>query len=176
MGIRETERLHKNGRIIPVAVTFSPIKNASEEIIGASSIARYISKQKQAEFERQQLLERLATAAKRFRTAGPSGTADELLPPGDATSDFARFSRGVFPKLRNTQYAGLCSEGWQVFDKIEEAHDYARDRLAKQGVGEYKVYDAHQQLVETLWPGRLRENLKNAGRGNDHKPWWKFWK
>jgi PAS domain S-box-containing protein len=52
VGIRETERLHKSGRILPVSVTISPIKNDSGEIIGASSIARDISEQKQAEHER----------------------------------------------------------------------------------------------------------------------------
>ena len=56
VGIQETERLHKSGHIIPVAVTISPIKDAHGKVIGASSIARDITKQKQAEFERQQLV------------------------------------------------------------------------------------------------------------------------
>jgi PAS domain S-box-containing protein len=56
VGIRETERLHKNGKMIPVSVTVSPIKNAVGEIIGASSIAHDISAQKQAERELQAAL------------------------------------------------------------------------------------------------------------------------
>lgn len=35
-----TERVHKNGSRIPVKLTVSPIRSASGEIVGASSIAR----------------------------------------------------------------------------------------------------------------------------------------
>lgn len=68
VGVRETERLHKSGKIIPVSVTVSPIKNAAGLVIGASSIARDISQQKQAEFERQQLLQSHLEASKQVRT------------------------------------------------------------------------------------------------------------
>jgi PAS domain S-box-containing protein len=73
-GEAETERLHKSGRIIPVAVTVSPVKNSVGEIIGASSITRDISRQKQAEYERQQLIESLMAASKQV------GTLAGLLP------------------------------------------------------------------------------------------------
>jgi len=75
VGIRETERLHKSGRIFPVSVTISPIKNMSGEIIGASSIARDISRQKQLEHERQvaladrdQLLAELTESLKQMKS------------------------------------------------------------------------------------------------------------
>jgi hypothetical protein len=68
VGIRETERLHKNGRIVPVAVTVSPIKNADGEVIGASTIARDITRQKQAEYEHEQTMQNLLVAAKHVRT------------------------------------------------------------------------------------------------------------
>ena len=67
-GEMETERLHKSGKIIPVAVTVSPVKNGVGEIIGASSITRDISRQKQAEYERQQLIQSLMAASKHLRT------------------------------------------------------------------------------------------------------------
>jgi PAS domain S-box-containing protein len=65
---RETERLHKNGSVIPVSVTVSPVRNSAGEIIGASSIARDIAQQKQAEIERQELIQNLMAAAKQVRT------------------------------------------------------------------------------------------------------------
>lgn len=68
VGLLDTERQHKNGRIIPIAVTVSPIKDNAGEIIGASSIARDISKQKQAEAERQLLIDELMASAKQVRT------------------------------------------------------------------------------------------------------------
>jgi PAS domain S-box-containing protein len=45
----ETSRVRKNGQIINVFVTVSPVKNASGEIIGASSIARDITESRRAE-------------------------------------------------------------------------------------------------------------------------------
>jgi hypothetical protein len=51
-----------------VTVTVSPVRNTAGEIIGASAIARDISQQKQAEFERQQLIQSLSEAVKHVRT------------------------------------------------------------------------------------------------------------
>ncbi|MDR3726836.1 MAG: PAS domain S-box protein [Terracidiphilus sp.] len=39
----ETERLHKNGTRVPVAVTISPVRDAEGRVVGASKIARNIS-------------------------------------------------------------------------------------------------------------------------------------
>jgi PAS domain S-box-containing protein len=64
---RETERLHKNGSVIPVAVTVSPVRNGGE-IMGASAIARDISRQKRVEQERQQLMQNLVAASKQVKT------------------------------------------------------------------------------------------------------------
>ena len=47
----ETERLAKGGKLIPVAITISPIRDSLGRLIGASSIARDITERKQAERE-----------------------------------------------------------------------------------------------------------------------------
>lgn len=44
----ETIRMTKDGRMIPLSITVSPIKNSRGEVIGASKIARDISEQKNA--------------------------------------------------------------------------------------------------------------------------------
>lgn len=62
VGFYETERLCKDGTIIPVSVTISPIKDGKGKIIGASVIAHDISKQKRAEEEHQQLINKLSEA------------------------------------------------------------------------------------------------------------------
>jgi PAS domain S-box-containing protein len=54
----ETRRRRKDGQIIDVALTISPVRNAAGEIIGASKIARDITERKRAEQERASLLER----------------------------------------------------------------------------------------------------------------------
>jgi len=45
----ETTRVTKDGRLIPISLTVSPVKNSDGTIIGASKIARDITLQKQAE-------------------------------------------------------------------------------------------------------------------------------
>ena len=68
VSVSDTERLHKSGRMVPVSVTISPIKNSRGEIIGASSIARDLSPQKLAEKNQLQLSRRLSAAANDLRT------------------------------------------------------------------------------------------------------------
>jgi PAS domain S-box-containing protein len=45
----ETERLHKDGQIVPVSVTFSPIRDTTGRIIGASIVTRDITARKNAD-------------------------------------------------------------------------------------------------------------------------------
>ena len=49
----ETTRVHKDGSLLTVSVTISPIKESSGTIIGASTIARDISKRKELEQQRE---------------------------------------------------------------------------------------------------------------------------
>lgn len=51
----ETLRRRKNGTLLPISLTISPVRNASGEVIGASKIARDITQQREA-VERQNLL------------------------------------------------------------------------------------------------------------------------
>jgi PAS domain S-box-containing protein len=53
----ETKRRRKDGQIIDVALTVSPIRDAAGQIVGASKIAREITERKLAELERLRLLE-----------------------------------------------------------------------------------------------------------------------
>jgi PAS domain S-box-containing protein len=48
----ETERLHRDGHVIPVALTISPVYNEAGEVVGASKIVRDISARRHAEQER----------------------------------------------------------------------------------------------------------------------------
>lgn len=53
----ETKRRRKDGQVIDVALTVSPIRDASGRVVGASKIARDITQRKAAEVERARLLE-----------------------------------------------------------------------------------------------------------------------
>jgi PAS domain S-box-containing protein len=52
----ETERRHRDGRLIPVTLTISPIRDEAGNVVGASAIVRDISERKKAEAERQKFV------------------------------------------------------------------------------------------------------------------------
>ena len=54
---KETIRIHKDGHIIPVSITISPIINAQGKVIGASTTARDITQQKLLEQKLKHLAE-----------------------------------------------------------------------------------------------------------------------
>jgi PAS domain S-box-containing protein len=57
----ETVRIRKDGGLIDISLTVSPLKNSAGDIIGASTIARDITRRKRAEEEQQRLAEENAT-------------------------------------------------------------------------------------------------------------------
>jgi len=73
----ETIRRRKDGQLINISVTISPIRNGEGEIIGASKIARDISQFKRLSSEREQLLESERVARSQAEFA--SRMKDEFL-------------------------------------------------------------------------------------------------
>ena len=73
----ETVRRRKDGRLVDVSVTISPIKDASGQVIGASQIARDITERKQAA-ERLKILNQELEQRVRERTAQLEASNREL--------------------------------------------------------------------------------------------------
>ena len=73
----ETVRVRKDGSLLDVALTVSPVKDADGTIIGASKIARDITERKRAALEKEQLLE--AERAARTESQRASLMKDEFL-------------------------------------------------------------------------------------------------
>jgi PAS domain S-box-containing protein len=63
----ETVRRRKDGALIDVSFTFSPLRDASGAVIGASAIAHDITERRSAEAERERLLLELADQNERLR-------------------------------------------------------------------------------------------------------------
>jgi PAS domain S-box-containing protein len=63
-----TRRVHKNGHLVPVALTISPIKSFDGKIVGASKIARDISMEQKAKIAQEELIERLQKALAEIKT------------------------------------------------------------------------------------------------------------
>lgn len=55
----ETVRVTKDGRLIDISLTVSPLRDSTGQVIGASKIARNITAQKQVELERRRLQEQV---------------------------------------------------------------------------------------------------------------------
>jgi signal transduction histidine kinase/HPt (histidine-containing phosphotransfer) domain-containing protein/ActR/RegA family two-component response regulator len=84
----ETTRRRKNGELVPVSVTISPIKDAAGTVIGASKIARDISDQKKTERSLKQAKED-AEAGARIKAAFVANMSHEIRTPMNAILGFA---------------------------------------------------------------------------------------
>ena len=73
----ETVRMRKDGSLLDVSLSVSPVKDGNGNIIGASKIARDITERKRAAEEREELLE--AERAARTEAERASLTKDEFL-------------------------------------------------------------------------------------------------
>ena len=71
----ETVRIRKDGTAVEVSLTISPIKDAGGRVVGASTVARDITRHKQEENERLSLIQDLTTALTHFHVEPGSGAA-----------------------------------------------------------------------------------------------------
>ncbi len=85
----ETIRRTKEGALIPVSLTISPIRNEQGEVIGASKIARDIGERIRADAERRRLLE-LARSANQLKDDFLGTLSHELRTPLNAIVGYSR--------------------------------------------------------------------------------------
>ena len=137
----DTVRLRKDKTEIDIALTISPVRDASGKIIGASKIARDITQRKRTERE-------LREGEERYRTlSGALSTQVQFR-----TQELERRNS----ELRNLSARLLESQDTDRRHIARELHDSAGQTLAALGIGLAKLADdsksnpAHAKDIETV--------------------------
>jgi PAS domain S-box-containing protein len=152
-------RQTKDGRLIDVSVTVSPIKNAAGDIIGASKVSRDVT-------ERRRMEQALRESEKHFRFLSDLVEATRALAdPAQIMAVTARML-GEYLCASRCAYADVARDG----EQFTILHDYT-DGCAST-VGQYQLSHFGARAVDTLRHGQtlIIRNVETellAGEGAD---------
>jgi len=185
----ETTRQRKDGSLVPISLTVSPIRNERGVVIGASKIARDISERIRADEERKRLLE-IARSANSLKDEFLATLSHELRTPLNAIVGYSRMlqagmiaggekqTRALETVVRNaaslTQIvedvldvsrivSGKLRLNVQAVDLsqiVREAVETAQPAADAKGIRVQVIVDSHDILVSGD-PDRLRQVLWN---------------
>jgi PAS domain S-box-containing protein len=140
----QTIRRHKDGSLVNISLTVSPIRDATGQIIGASKIARDVTGAKRAEQALRESEERFRTLANTVPdivwTAAPDGTITF------ANNRWFHFC-GIAPEQNARQWPGLvlhpddrerCLEQWSRAQR--EGNDYEIEVRYRRYDGQYRWF------------------------------------
>ncbi|MCW5662058.1 MAG: PAS domain S-box protein [Burkholderiaceae bacterium] len=157
----DTVRRHKDGRVVMVSCTISPIRDHRGRVVGASSIAREITKRKELEAElnvrRAQLEEEVLRRTEELR----------------AREDFLQMLTDNLPGMvaywRNNvcEFSNEANAAWFGLTREQMVGIHARDLLGNQ------AFESRQPLVQQLMTGepyRVERTLVNA-KGETRHLW-----
>jgi len=157
----ETKRLRKDGSIIEVSVTVSPILDASGTVIGASTVSRDLTERNRAEAARR-ALERQLQSAERLETLGrlAGGIAHDFNNLLAAILSYAGFVADETADRRRADTGRRAARGRA--DPPAAGLQPARDNPAG-GAGPQRRHRRHQQPAVHQY----RRACRPAGRPGD---------
>ena len=142
----ETLRMRKDGTLIQVSLTLSPVKDRSGKLVGASTIARDISERKKAEeaIRRAGAYNRslIEASLDPLVTISPDGTISDV---NEATASVTGFSRG---ELIGTDFSNYFTEpekakaGYETVFREGSVTDYALEIRHRNGKITPVLYNA----------------------------------
>jgi PAS domain S-box-containing protein len=135
----ETVRITKDGRLLDISITVSPVKDSKGNIIGASKIARDITEKKKAEREIRQFLEqeqdarREAEEANRIKDEFIATVSHELRTPLTAMLGWVRLLRTgeLSPETANNALETIERNVKSQAQLIEDLLDVSRITTGK---------------------------------------------
>jgi PAS domain S-box-containing protein len=115
----DTVRVHRDGTLVDVSVTVSPIRDGSGAVIGASKIARNISDRKRIEAELRNSQHRLMGLAVASASMVGSPTVDTVL------SEAIHLARDVFSADGYALWRIDRDGAWRVVRSFGVSHEFA---------------------------------------------------
>ena len=159
----ETTRQRKDGSLVPVSLTVSPVRTADGTVIGASKIARDISERKRGEEERQRLLG-IAQEASRLKDEFLGTLSHELRTPLNAIVGYVRMMQsGLLTADRQDRALSVVARNATSLTQIiEDVLDVSRIISGKLRlhVRAVDVPDIVIDAVETVRPGAEAKGLQ----------------
>jgi PAS domain S-box-containing protein len=159
----ETIRRRKDGTLVPISLTVSPIRQPDGTIVGASKIARDITDYKRAEEERARLLQ-IAREASRLKDEFLATLSHELRTPLNAIVGYVRMVQsGLMTGEKQTRAMDAVSRNVTSLAQIvEDVLDVSRIvsgklRLELQAV---ELPDVIRHAVETVRPAAETKGLR----------------
>ncbi|MBV9268214.1 MAG: PAS domain S-box protein, partial [Acidobacteriaceae bacterium] len=158
----ETIRRRKDGALLNISVTISPVKDAQGRIIGASKIARDITERKRSEAalrESEARFRQLADSMPQMVwTARPDGYLDYY---NERWYEFTGFERTIFgdanwERIVHPEDAGRCRDSW--YEAVRTGEPYSI---------EYRLWDRH----ESRWRWFIGRALPARGEDGEIVKW-----
>ncbi len=165
----ETVRRTKDGSLVPVAITISPIRDAEGRIAGGSKIVRDLTERMKAELtqraaDRLEAQNREIQEATRLKSLFLANMSHELRTPLNAIIGFSELLQAgdVAPASANRYIGHIATSGRHLLKLIDDILDLAKVESGKFDFypEEFELQKIVGEMVDTLQGGLARKSIR----------------